>query len=68
MDELLLRPNEAARLLSLGRSKLYELVATGELPSVKIGRATRIPVADLQAWVARRSTSGVALESAEVAE
>lgn len=51
---LLLRIDEAARLLGLGRSKAYELVASGELPAVRIGRARRIPVAGLQAWVERR--------------
>jgi excisionase family DNA binding protein len=56
MEQLLLRPGEAARVLSLGRSKLYELLASGELPSVKIGRATRIPAASLRDWVERRAS------------
>jgi excisionase family DNA binding protein len=51
---LLLRIDEAARLLGLGRSKAYELVAAGELPAVRIGRARRIPVASLEQFVAQR--------------
>lgn len=51
----LLRVDEAARRLSLGRSKTYELVATGELPVVHIGRAVRIPAAALSDWVARQT-------------
>ncbi len=35
--------DEAARFLSLGRSKLYGLMDAGELPHCKIGRSRRIP-------------------------
>ena len=37
-DRLLLRVEEAAHLLAISRTKAYALVATGELPSVTIGR------------------------------
>ena len=55
---LLLRVDEAARLLSLGRSTVYELLASGALPVVKIGTVRRIPLAGLQDWVARQTTNG----------
>ena len=51
MDRLLLRPDEAAEVLGVGRSKLYELLAAGDLPSVRIGRAVRVPVSALERWV-----------------
>ncbi len=51
---LLLRVTEAAERLALGRSTVYELIARGELPTVRIGAATRIPVAALQHWVERQ--------------
>jgi excisionase family DNA binding protein len=35
--------DEAAHLLGLGRTSIYELMASGDLPFVKIGRARRIP-------------------------
>jgi len=41
---LLLTPAEAAIALRLARSTIYELMGTGQLPSVRIGRARRIPV------------------------
>ena len=41
--KLLLTPEEAAERLSVGRTKVYELVATGQLRSVKIGASRRIP-------------------------
>ena len=51
MDRILLRPEEAARALGIGRSKLFLMLAAGELPVVHIGRSTRIPTAALQRWV-----------------
>lgn len=44
---LLLSVEDAARSLSIGRSKTYELIAEGALESVHIGRSTRVPVAAL---------------------
>ena len=65
MDQLLLRPEEAARVLGIGRSKVYELLAAGELPVVRIGRATRIPAAALQRWVDARTLAGAEPGTAE---
>ena len=50
-DDLLLTPEEAARALRVGRNKVYELIASGELPSVKLGRCRRIPVDALRQFV-----------------
>jgi excisionase family DNA binding protein len=41
---------EAGRFLSLGRSKIYDLIGRGRLPSVKIDRSRRIPRAALRAF------------------
>ena len=43
MDKVLLTPVEAATVLGIGRSKLYELLRSGRLPSVRIGACRRIP-------------------------
>ncbi len=59
MDKLLLRVAEAAELTSISRTKAYDLIASGEWPIVKIGRATRIPLAELQAWVERQKQVGL---------
>jgi excisionase family DNA binding protein len=53
MDKLLFSPAEAAVHLSLGRSKIYELMRLGELRSVKIGGCRRIPRAALAEFVSR---------------
>lgn len=50
---LLYRPEEAAEALGLSRARLYQLLATGEIGSVKIGTSRRVPAADLEAYVAR---------------
>jgi excisionase family DNA binding protein len=52
MEKLLLSPSEAAERLSMGRSKIYELMRRGELRSVKIGGCRRIPRAALDDFVA----------------
>jgi excisionase family DNA binding protein len=33
------RPEQVARLTGLGRTKVFELIATGELESTKVGRS-----------------------------
>ncbi len=53
VDKLLLTPEEAAEALSIGRSKLYELLADGALESVAIGACRRIPRVALQDFVER---------------
>lgn len=50
-DKLLYRITEVAEHLSLSRSKVYELVRTGVLPSVRIDRVRRIRGADVIAYV-----------------
>lgn len=49
---LLLKPEEAARQLSIGRTKVFALMETGEIRSVKIGRSRRIPADALAEYVA----------------
>jgi excisionase family DNA binding protein len=39
----LLRPREAAVFLGTSRSKIYDLMAAGELPYVRIGADRKIP-------------------------
>lgn len=53
-ERLLLTVSEAADRLGLGRSTVYELVMRGDIPSIKIGRARRIPTSTLEIFVAER--------------
>ena len=43
MDKLLLTPTEAAQVLSISRSKLYELIGQGRLTTVRIDASRRVP-------------------------
>ncbi|MFE7559067.1 helix-turn-helix domain-containing protein [Kitasatospora sp. NPDC057500] len=54
---VLLKPEEAAEMLRIGRSKLYELLAARELTSIKIGRSRRIRPADVVAYIERQATA-----------
>ena len=53
-NRLLLRPAEAGEAIGVSRSKAYELIASGEIPSVRVGGCVRVPVEALRAWVARQ--------------
>jgi excisionase family DNA binding protein len=50
---LLVRPEDAARSLGVGRTKVYELMRSGALRSVRVGGLRRISVAALDDFVAR---------------
>jgi excisionase family DNA binding protein len=50
---LLVRPEDAARVLGVGRTKVYELMRSGALRSVRVGGLRRIPVAALNEFVTR---------------
>lgn len=41
-EPICVRVNEAARMIGVGRTKLYELIAAGEVKTVKLGKSTRI--------------------------
>ncbi|MEV5560999.1 helix-turn-helix domain-containing protein [Nonomuraea wenchangensis] len=48
---LLLRPEEAAEHLGIGRTKVYELIRSGALRSVRIGTLRRVPATALTEFV-----------------
>ena len=58
MEILFYTPEDAAHLLSIGRTKVFELMASGELQSVQIGRARRIPRESLEDFATRLRTQG----------
>ena len=50
---LLLRVEEAALRLGIGRTSLYRLIGTGDVESVQIGGLRRIPIPCLREYVDR---------------
>ena len=54
LAEPLLTPADAAALLAVGTSWVYEAVRTGILPCIRVGRHVRFLRSDLERWVARQ--------------
>lgn len=52
-SKLLLTVPEVARLLNVGRDKVYDLMNRGDLESVLIDKARRIPRDALDAYIRR---------------
>jgi excisionase family DNA binding protein len=51
---LLVSVRNAARILAVGRTTVYELIGAGELEAIQIGRSRRVPVSSLEDFVQRR--------------
>ena len=48
---LAVRVRDAAHMIGIGRTKVYDLIGSGELQTVKIGRATLITMSSLRRLV-----------------
>ena len=46
-----LLPEEAMKVLMIGRNKIYELLKRNELKAIKIGKQYRIPKKSLQEYI-----------------
>lgn len=51
---------EASRVLRIGRTKTFELIKSGELRTVTIGRRRLVPVTAVEEYVARLVNQGAA--------
>ena len=51
---ILLKAEQVCRIVNLGRSKVYELIAAREIPSISIGRSRRVLREDLMAWIEKQ--------------
>jgi excisionase family DNA binding protein len=51
---LLLKPEDAAKYLNVGRQKMYSMLASGEIVSIKMSRKILVPVKALNEWVDER--------------
>lgn len=49
--------SEVATMLSLGRTKVYDLIKHEGLPTVQFGDLKRVPVAKLQRWLEARESA-----------
>ncbi len=60
MEKLLITADEAANLLSLSRSQVFNLAARNTIPTVRIGRSVRFPLGALREWIEEQRQSGAA--------
>jgi len=58
--KMLCRVEEAAAMLSIGRTAAWELVRKRKIKSVKIGRTRRVPVAAIQDYIGQLLENEVA--------
>jgi excisionase family DNA binding protein len=62
MDEVpgpkLMRMARAAEVIGVSRTRIYELAAAGEIPTIRIGSSLRVPVAALDRWIEERTVGG----------
>lgn len=58
LDGPLLRPEEAAALLSVKTSWVYDAARTGKLPCLRVGRHIRFTRAMLEKWLGSRVAQG----------
>jgi excisionase family DNA binding protein len=53
-SKLLYTPEDVAELLSMSRTRVYALLRSGLIGSIKEGRARLVPLSELEAYVQRR--------------
>ncbi|GHG01377.1 hypothetical protein GCM10017783_12040 [Deinococcus piscis] len=51
-ERLTRRPEEVGHILGIGRNAVYELIRTGQLRSISIGRKILIPLAAIDEFLA----------------
>lgn len=57
IEPLTVRISTAVRITGLSRSRIYELIQSGDLATVKVGRATLVQYSSLKALTASRDGS-----------
>ncbi|MES2290087.1 MAG: helix-turn-helix domain-containing protein [Pseudomonadota bacterium] len=57
MRPITVRIHEACRITGIGRSKIYELIQSGDIATIKVGTMTLIPVVSIEAFLTAASES-----------
>jgi excisionase family DNA binding protein len=58
MDRLLITVPEAARLLAVKPVTIRRRMADGDLPTIRVGRAVRVPIAAVREYVEKQQGEG----------
>jgi excisionase family DNA binding protein len=51
-EQQLLKPSDLAPMFGISVSRVYQMISAGELPSVRVGGAIRIPRGAWNKWLA----------------
>lgn len=54
VEPICVRVNDAARMIGIGRTKLYKMIASGEIEAIKLGKSTRITTTSLHKLIMRQ--------------
>ncbi len=54
----LLRVSKVAARLDCSKSTTYAMIRAGTLPTVRVGQSIRVPVSDLETWLAESRHGG----------
>ena len=57
MDELTVSISEACRMLGIGRTTLYQLIGSGRLKTIRIGRRRLVVFTSMRMLIARAVTA-----------
>lgn len=57
MQPITVAPDGLRQLLGISRGKSYELIRSGQIPHVRLGKSIRIPVALLTEWLNERAAA-----------
>lgn len=58
-DIRLVKIGELKRITGFSLGKLYQMAATGEIPSLRTGRSVRVPLAAFKRWLAHNTVDPV---------
>ena len=56
MDKEFLTPKDVSSILSIGKTKTYELINSNGFPKVKIGKLIRVPKVEFEKYMKRNIT------------
>lgn len=65
VPRLALNKAEAARALGVSERQIEDMVASGQVPNVRIGRRVLLPVDGLRIWLANQLAAGMAKGEAD---
>ncbi len=56
MERVTMTVSEFAKYLGIGLNKAYEIINSGEIPHLKIGRKFKIPKKGIDEWIEKMSS------------